>query len=198
MKKAFSLLLFLGFCIQFIAVAQEDVITYKIFDDYKLERGVNIGQLQGLKISIFGKVTLITNFNGSKEKLPLEDVWGFSYKGELFRVFKGLLPAKLVDKGSLNYYENGIAHLDMLMNNTSNGEFSNGPYCFFSFGIDGEIVSCPKQMHASQPYRYFKRYRKKNFSKSEVLDCMESYKFDHYLIRRCVAEYNFSHPEEGS
>jgi hypothetical protein len=170
----------------------QSVTTYKTYNDYIREKGIDRGEYKKWKATTFGKVTLILEKEEKKVKVELKDIWGFEYKGELFRVFRGLYPAMMVDKGEMIFYENGIAHLEMLSENKTIGEFNFGAYSLFSFGLDGELIACPKQKSSSQPYNHFKKYRKTHPQYEGVLSCIEENDFKYRKVQQCIRYYNES------
>jgi len=171
-------------------VYSQNVTTYNTYTDYIGDKGVSQGEYKKWKFSSFTGIILFLDDDGDKVKVFLKDIWGFEYKGYLFRVFREKLPAMVVEKGEMLYYESGIAHLEMLTKHKTTGEFSLGPYCFVSFGLNGEVISCPVQKHSSLPYKYFKKYRKTHPQYEGVLKCLDDCDFDYKIVRLCVINYN--------
>ncbi len=88
-----------------------------------------------------GQWTLLFEKNGEKRKVKCKDIWGFTYKGVLFRINEeGPLPVRLMVEGSVCYYENGYAHLIMQRDSTENASFELGHAAYLSKDIKGPIV----------------------------------------------------------
>lgn len=89
------------------------------------------------------KVTFATS--EGKVTYSGKEIWGYLYKGKLFRSDKRTGQfAMLVSSGKICYYENGWAHTLMQENNTKSEEFAVGYYTYVSksFKVRINTASC--------------------------------------------------------
>ena len=107
-------------------IASANVVVYNTFEDYENKKGVEyLGY--GYKSCFHAGGSWKTVFKKKKEKkLKLgKDVWGFTFKGELFRIDpKHGYPLKVVTTEKVCYYENGPFHIKLIESNKENGEMT--------------------------------------------------------------------------
>lgn len=117
----------------------ETYLKERTTDPYK-----PIGESVGEYVDLFpamGQWTLLFEKDGVKRKVKCKDIWGFMYKGVLFRINdEGPLPVRLMTEGSVCYYENGLAHLYMQRDSTETASFELGHAAYLSKDIRGPIV----------------------------------------------------------
>jgi hypothetical protein len=88
-----------------------------------------------------GHWTLVFEKDGVERKVKCKDIWGFTYKGVLFRISnEGPIPVRLMTEGLVCYYENGYAHLVMQRDSTENAGFDVGYASYLSKDIKSPIV----------------------------------------------------------
>lgn len=165
-----------------------ELIIYNTYEDYIQKKGVLYdSEYWGWYHSV-GKVTLI--FKGKqKVKVKCKKVWGFAYKGVLFRNHMEYgQPTRLISGNKIHYYESGMAHLSMAHNNSTSGLFPVGYYCYFSKTLDGLIIPIPKQQSLSTATKPFKKFKEQNPQYTSLFDCIGK-DYDYIKIRSCVEKF---------
>ena len=117
-------------------------------ETYLRERTPNpykpIGEPVGEYVDLYpsmGQWTLVFEKDGAKRKVRCKDIWGFLYKGVLFRINEeGPIPVRLMTKGVVCYYENGFAHLRMLRDDMEYATYDVGNAAYLSKDLKGPIV----------------------------------------------------------
>ncbi len=103
-----------------------------------------IGEPVGEYVDLFptmGQWTLLFEKDGVKRKVKCKDIWGFLYKGVLFRINdEGPIPVRLMTEGAVCYYENGFAHLKMLRDDLEIAPYEVGNAAYLSKDLKGQIV----------------------------------------------------------
>jgi len=108
--------------------------------DPTLPIGEPVGQFVDL-YPVMGQWTLIFDKDGAKRKVKCKDIWGFTYKGILFRIDEeGNIPVRLMTEREVCYYENGFAHLRMLRDTSELAGFEYGNSAYLSKDIKGPIA----------------------------------------------------------
>lgn len=122
------------------ATSSNNVIVFNTYQDFKKEKGENYGDLVRFIESGGGTGTaLYFKVDNKKVKVKTSDIWGFYYKGNLFRIASAYSVPVVVKKiGELVFYTNGNAELDMLYNNKDSGGFSQGQFGYISEGLDND------------------------------------------------------------
>ena len=94
----------------FVHTTSEEYLKLRTYDP-TLPIGEPVGEFVDL-YPVFGQWTLFFIKDGLERKVKCKDIWGFTYKGILFRITdEGPIPVRLMTEGQVCYYENGIAHL---------------------------------------------------------------------------------------
>lgn len=184
-----NLILLILLMIPLVSMAQ--LTVYKTFEDFKNQEGESYAIYYG-HMHIGGKYRiLVKQKRTDKEiKIKCKKIWGFTYKDQLFRsTGKTGSFARLMYQGGIYYYENGVAHMDILSSDAGQGNFSIGYFAYFSEGINSELF----------PYTNGKlRKLTKEFPEHETL--FECIKFsnkgklfdrgnDYERIRTCLEDY---------
>lgn len=163
-------------------VAYSQVTVFRTYEDFKNERGENYDEYNSYLVAL-GSATLYFLKDNAKHKIQCKDIWGFVYKDVLFRIDEfSNQPARLMSHGKIFYYENGIAHLDMLKHNKDNGTSPSSLSVFFSKSLDTPVVSSG----TSKPYNKFKTNHPEY---KEFLECIDVNRHSVYTARECVAEF---------
>ena len=114
MKHKLSFLIVLSFIFAFNAQAQ--LTIYKTYDDYKN----NIGEKHDNSYEFVrfgggtgspGYLLFFKNKNGDKIKIICGEIWGFTFKNDLYRIGVDRVPAVLVSNNKICFYKDGYAHL---------------------------------------------------------------------------------------
>lgn len=162
------------------------VTVYYTYEDFKNEKGENYSDYGGFFIS--GAVTLTFIKDKKKHKIKCKDMWGFTYKDAFFRTDEfNKVPARLMSFGKIFYYENGLAHLNMLKNNTDSGSTPSSFMFFFSKSLETPVVACTSY-RASGSHIIYQQF-KDDYPEYKVLfDCInDNYHVD--TARRCVSSF---------
>lgn len=173
MKKTFLLLIIL-FLSSFHA--KSEVITYKSYNDYINNTGTHYEELRSI-MHLFNNVSLLLTKNGKKVKVKCKTIWGFSYKGNLFRIEdKKHTPMLVISNNELVYYENGYAHVEMLAYGKNSSNFRVGYLFSFSKKLDTKIFHHRKGI---------KKLNKLHPELKEVYKCIKK-AISQSSIRNCV------------
>ncbi len=122
------------------AGAQHPVTIFRSPGEYQAARGEEVGEFVDVK-PITGRLMLVVEQDGRRQRIACRDLWGFTYKGILFRIESaGHLPVRLMTKGAVCYYENGLAHLRMQRDGTELESFALGHRSYMSRHLEGEVV----------------------------------------------------------
>jgi hypothetical protein len=129
-------------------IVQAQAYIYADADVYLKNRTADpylpIGEAVGEFVDLYpnmGQWTLLFEKDGVKRKVKCKDIWGFMYKGVLFRINEeGPIPVRVMTEGAVCYYENGFAHLYMQRNDTELGEFEVGHGSYLSKDLRGPMV----------------------------------------------------------
>lgn len=159
---------------------------YRTYEDYLNKNLVVKDEISGRQhyFAVFKKA-------GEKEKVKYSEIWGFLYKGELFRIDKHFenrqVATRVIEVGNIVYYENGWAHLQMLENNTNEGEYSAGYMAYISNDLNSEMTPLP--VTRGDAKSMYKKFMEKNPQHAKLYDCIDkSRTMD--VMRQCTEEYN--------
>ena len=167
--------------------------VYKSYDDYVNGNVEKMADHLKYFESDFGVILKFTDLEGKLVKYKPKSIWGFIYKGNLFRTTLNNDIVYLVDTGRVCFYENGTAHLNMLFEQSSTGQFIRGIFCYISSGLDGKIYGLPFK---NGPFtiilagkREYKEFKKKYPDNEDLYDCMDDE--ESYLkVRNCIKRFN--------
>ncbi len=148
------------------AAADDGTGIYRTYDDYKRDKLEDVGTYKS-HIASSGNTTLVFDKAGEKIKIKCADIWGFRYKGKLFRIDSRSMPVYLASKDTVIYYENGIANLQMLKYNSTSASLEYGFFCYLSKDMGSEIfpINGPKTVA---------KFRSAHPEFSKLADCIES------------------------
>lgn len=126
-----------------------------------------------------------------KVKIHCKDIWGFSYKDALFRIDKNYSqPARVASSGKIIYYENGIAHLEMIRDNKEEGSFSIGYFCYVSKNLESELIPMPGSL-ISDARKKINKFKEENPEYKELFNCIEK-NYNYLNVRPCITEFEGS------
>lgn len=165
-----------------------DVETY--LAQRTADPGQPIGEAVGEFVDIhpiMGQWTLIFTKDGTRRKVKCRDIWGFTYKGVLFRINEeGPIPVRLMTEGTVCYYENGFAHLFMQREGKELAEYEVGHASYLSMDLKSPIV--PAFFTASDARSTSARFRREHPILEPMFRCMEGHEgLD--TIRQCVVDF---------
>ncbi|AXT54669.1 hypothetical protein D1815_02460 [Aquimarina sp. AD1] len=189
-KTIFNLI----FIVTFFNLSFSQVIVFKNFSDFSDKKGEFYDDYLGYKQSN-SNFKLVLKKQGKKYKIDPEEIWGFVYKDALFRMDienGGKLPVRVISVGKLVYYENGKAHLDMLLDDSSEGSYSrfDGYSCYISQNLNSNLTPIGRWSTLVKRIRLKKKlkaFRKENPEHESFFKCLRNYKME--TIRRCISEY---------
>ncbi len=123
----------------FLHAEADPYLKQRTFDP-TLPIGEAVGEFVDL-YPVMGQWTLFFEKEGAKRKVKCKDIWGFTYKGILFRIDEeGNIPVRLMTEREVCYYENGFAHLRMLRDTSELAGYEYGHSAYLSKDIKGAIV----------------------------------------------------------
>lgn len=183
-----AVLLVLGIGVQaqaFLHVGPEEYLKQRTFDP-TLPIGEPVGEFVDL-YPIMGAWTLIFEKDGAKRKVKCKDIWGFTYKGVLFRISdEGPIPVRLMTEGEVCYYENGFAHLYMQRDNSELAGFEVGYSAYLSKDIKGPIV--PALFTSEDERSVSAKFREQYPSLEPLFTCIGGTD-DMANTRQCVVDF---------
>ncbi|MGZ5282741.1 MAG: hypothetical protein ACXWEY_10745 [Bacteroidia bacterium] len=161
---------------------------YLTYDDYLKKKLVEVDDYKGATYFGFpadSEVGFIFKKDNKKVKIKGDDIWGFTYKTAVFRVVPGKGAfARVISVNKIIYYENGQAHTNMLIDNTTKARFENGEYIYFSKDLNSPMLGW--QETKSKWNDFFN----KNKEHKALFTCVQSGKRTFEETRNCAAEYN--------
>lgn len=168
--------------------SDEAVVTFATYADYTTAKGDTVGVYLDLVPSM-GQYTLIFNANGAKRKVACKDLWGFLYKGVLFRIEEQFhLPVRLMTKGAVCYYENGYAHLIMQRDGTELSFYDLGYQSYVSGDLQSTIVPA---IFKAEDRSASGKFRATHPKYAALCSCLgDQDELDH--TRQCVVDYEAS------
>lgn len=191
-RQRLAALLLIGLFGMQLANAQ----AYLLFDveTYLKERTADpykpIGEPVGEYVDLYpamGQWTLLFEKDGVKRKVKCKDIWGFLYKGVLFRINdEGPIPVRLMTEGAVCYYENGFAHLKMLRDDLEIAPYEVGNAAYLSKDLKGQIV--PARFQEGELRSVSARFRTEYPMLEPLYRCIgEQAEMD--PIRQCVVDF---------
>jgi len=188
MKKINSTLILFLILMSLFSNAQ--VTVFRTFEDFQNEEGEMYDDYHSY-LHKMGAVTLKFINDKNKVKIHCDDMWGFIYKDVLFRIDKRTSqPTRVINSGKIIYYENGIAHLGMIRDNTTKGSFSIGYYCYLSKDINSEMVPFPTTL-ISDARKKINNFKLDNPEYNELFDCIEK-NYNYQNVRICTVKFEES------
>ena len=128
----------------FTASAKEDysLTIYETHDDYKASKGKSMFEFIGYDWTL-GSLHLFYRVKKRDEgKVKATTIYAFTVGDQLYRVIKGR-PYRVLMQGKIVYYENGIAHLNMLIGDDNESDVELGGWSFISDNLTSEIIEFP-------------------------------------------------------
>jgi hypothetical protein len=184
MKHLLVLLLLVGTSIQSFAKDDYSLVVYNTYEDYKAGKGESLYEFIGFDwtlglLHVYYKVK-----RKGKDELRknVTNLYGFSVGDQFYRIVKGK-PYRVLMEGKLVYYENGLAHLNMLIGGEDEYGVEQGDWHLISDNLNSEMVEFPSAK------------AKKTFGErpelQELFDCVEKLKKKKTeKVRDCVKENN--------
>lgn len=170
-----TLLLFALLFFPLFAAAQEKgkAIVYRSLSDHQNANGIACKDYIGTTNVGFKHYA---HFSQEKKMLRLkwEQLWGFEWRGDLFRCGPYDLPVRLIEEGPICFWQAGSVYI--------------------SKGVHGELIPIghadrdgdTASRRSAKEYRHF---RGSEAALAQLCDCIDTSN-DRMLARRCVEEYN--------
>ena len=118
--------------------------VFASLDDFKFDKGQKVGDFIGYDWTL-GRLVLLTYLDKkNSRKHQTRDLWGFSIKDQVYRIVEARA-YRVLDKGNGVYYENGFAHMNMLMDDEGFSDVDLGSYSFLSKTRNSEIFEIPSR-----------------------------------------------------
>lgn len=169
----------------FLLYTPDEYLEKRTSDPY-LPIGEAVGDFVDLYPNM-GAWTLLFKKDGVERKVKCKDIWGFNYKGVLFRInSEGPIPVRLMTEGEVCYYENGFAHLKMQRDDSEWAGFELGHGSYLSRNIKGPIV--PAQFKEGDGKSMSGIFRKEYSELEPLFSCIGTgAEMDH--TRQCVVDF---------
>ncbi|MES2566023.1 MAG: hypothetical protein V4565_04120 [Bacteroidota bacterium] len=183
MKKCFWVLLFISFMC--VLKVKGQVVIYKTYDDFLNSKGENYDSYEYEDaFSAPGIITLIFKGNDKKLRINPKNIWGFTQKTDLYRIFDGKHPVWAEFKGKkIIYYSNGYEHM-----HPYHRALEQEGYCFLSKDLSADIIKIPSRK------KKYDAFVKENPEYKSLFDCVnQKCKYptikSYYLSRDCAQEF---------
>lgn len=143
---------------------------------------------------LLGRFVAVYTTDKGRQRVPCKDLWGFAYKDVLFRIEpEGHLPVRLMTRGTVCYYENGFAHLQMQRDSTEAAGFTYGHPSYLSKDLESEVV--PASFPPGDDRSPSARFRTGHPELATLLDCIgEAQDMDR--TRQCVVDFEVDMEDE--
>ncbi|MCC6700766.1 MAG: hypothetical protein IT221_04535 [Fluviicola sp.] len=165
--------------------------VYRTFEDAQNDIGEEYDDYSGY-FHAMGSVRLKLLKDSIETTVECKNIWGFTYKGAIFRVEKKYSqPAIILSNNNIVYYENGLAHLHMLKFNSNNAEVNVGQACYISTDINSEMIAVPI-LYRRDVMKRFKKFIKNNPEYKPLGDCILIKVRTLTIIRSCIEEFQKS------
>lgn len=182
MKHLFTLLLLAGISLQTIAKDDFSLVVYDTYEDYAAKKGQALYEFIGFDWTL-GVLHVYYRIKKKEEgRKNVTNLYGFSVGDQFYRIVNGK-PYRLIMEGKIVYYENGLAHLNMLVGQEDEGLVEQGDWHVISDNLNSEIVEFPS---AKATKEFGERADLKG-----LFECVEKLKKRKTeKVRECVKENN--------
>lgn len=142
MKHLFTFLLFVGISFQTIAKDDFSLVVYDTYEAYTAKKGQALYEFIGFDWTL-GVLHVYYRIKKKEEgRKNLTNLYGFSIGDQFYRIVKGK-PYRVLMEGKIVYYENGLAHLNMLVGGENEYVVEQGDWHVISDNLNSEIVEFP-------------------------------------------------------
>jgi len=125
---------------------RNEMVLYRTQADHVAGKGENMGEFIGYDWTL-GKLKVFWYIDAKKKKTDSKEVssyYGLTIDGRLYRIIDSK-PFAMLQKGKFCYYENGFAHMNMLVDNEGKAEVEDGKYCFISKDLTSPLIHIPSK-----------------------------------------------------
>lgn len=142
MKYLLSLVLVAGIVLQTTAKDDFSLTVYETYDDYVNKKGQPMHEFIGFDWTL-GILNIYYRITKKEEgRLNATKIFGFSVGEQFYRVIKSK-PYRVLMEGKIVYYENGLAHLNMLVGGEDEYGVEQGEWHMISADMKSELVEFP-------------------------------------------------------
>ncbi len=170
-----------------VSFSQAQIKTYSSYEAFQNKEGESFDDYKG-SFQVTGSRFYSFIKDGKKVNVAAKKMWGFSFKNSLFRVLpKTGSIVKVINVGKIVYYENGIAHMDIMLQNYTEAYVDYGFFCYMSENLNSEII--PVADYSMSPARKaMKEFAKTHPETQPFFDCVKD-KSATEDIRKCVTQF---------
>lgn len=163
-------------------------VLHTSYEDYLQHKGDSLGDFVDAYPVLGHFVLVFHTADGTAErKVNTRRLWGFTYKNVLFRIARQEhMPVRLMTRGSICYYENGLAHLEMQRDHTESAFFADGERSYVSKDLQSEIV--PAHFAANDHRSPSARFAREHPEYATVCTCIGEQE-DMDRTRQCVVDF---------
>lgn len=162
--------------------------VFYTYDDFLNDKGeVMDDEFANTSQSTFGITIIFKSTAGEKKKFKPKEIWGFYFKGNLFRTVGNKEIGMLTDTGRINYYVNGCGAISKLSNPGSYGGYlaNQSPAYLSADSLNSPMYRMPLNEYETRDWKDFK---KDYPSFTEFYDCVNVPNYN--IIRECVKWFN--------
>lgn len=160
--------------------------VYMSYTDYAQRKLKSMDDFENFSDTL-GKAVLTFTKSGKKIKFNCSEVWGFQYKYKLFRCDPNGIPVRVISAGKIAYYENGLAHLEMIKYDKEEGKYTRGFCCYASANLLSRIFPFPPNMN-NEAYKEIEKFKRDNKQYAKLFKCIES-DYNTSKIPDCIKKF---------
>ena len=126
------------------STAKDDfsLTVYETYEDYKAQKGQSLFEFIGFDWTL-GILNVYYRVKRKEEgRKNLTKYYGFSVGNQFYRIIKSK-PYRVLMEGKIVYYENGLAHLNMLIGDEDEYDVEQGDWHLISTNLNSEMVEFP-------------------------------------------------------
>jgi hypothetical protein len=142
MKYLFTLILLASVSLQTVAKDDYSLVVYETYADYQAKKGEALFEFIGFDWTL-GILNVYYRVKRKEEgRKNLTKYYGFSVGDQFYRIIKSK-PYRVLMQGKIIYYENGLAHLNMLVGGEDEYGVEQGDWHLISDNLNSEMVEFP-------------------------------------------------------
>lgn len=142
MKHLITLLLIAGISLQTWAKDDFSLVIYDTYEDYTAKKGRPMFEFIGFDWTL-GVLNVYYRVKKKDEgRVNATNLYGFSIGDQFYRIVKSK-PYRVLMEGKVVYYENGLAHLNMLIGGEDEYGVEQGDWHVISNDLNSEVVEFP-------------------------------------------------------
>ncbi|MBI3882656.1 MAG: hypothetical protein HY305_00070 [Sphingobacteriales bacterium] len=193
MQKKIYIIIVLFFSTLFLKAQTGIYRTYEDFVKGNIEMMSN--EDAGYTTSTFGVRIKFKKFDGHHLRIKPKKMWGFLYRGYLFRTDHRNDIVFVADSGKVCLYENGYAYMDFIYHRENKySSFVRVYYSYISSGLDNRIYRMPfydGQNYMLSNRREYRKFIRRYPQYEKLYECIDQ-SVRYLKIRKCVVNYNLA------